>query len=327
MDNLELELDQVTVHTVTNSSTDVNDLGHIDNAVIDEKTERQERYKKSEIRRERRECFISAIVLVFSIGIMLPQCFFSARTVYSDVVPCSFDNVTTIKLDGGRFKFHWGYSGFVDVNRTNISNTSNALNTLNTLNTSFVDRLNLNLQLYCGTFKSYYTILECNGNLVSTAEYKILTYEQETIVKDNTGKETYTGTSGSYANTIKNNYGGANYGIKLLKTGKTYDFSGSSLFSVDVVVKDEKGRSIYSVKRDKFPIPSYLEIKQLNTTDYPIQDLLVLVGAQTFYNMGDGDGKNKSSDICNGLCLAGFIIGLMFLVFSLLYIIYKCVTK
>lgn len=322
MANVELELAPVTLHTTyvkSNASSD--NLNFEFTTANDEKQNRAtaEATKRREEKKKRREgikLVLCVMTFAIGVGIMLPQCIFSTSSIYSDVVmSCSFDNVTTIRLEGGRFKFHWGYSGSIDVNRTSSANVSN------------IDRLNLNLQLHCGSFKSYYTVLECNDNLVSTAEYKIVTFKQETKVKDSRGEETYTGSSGSYASTVKNNFGGTNYGVKSLKTGKTYGFSGSSLFSVDVVVKDEGGRDIYSVKRDKFPKPSYLEIKQLNTTDYPIQDLLVLVGTQTFHNMGDGDSKNKSSDICNGLCMAGFIIGLTFVVFSLLYIIHRWLKK
>jgi hypothetical protein len=238
---------------------------------------------------------------------MLPIIIFSGQPLYTNENPeCSFDNVTEINMNGG-ISFNWAFSGSV--------NASGKI-------------MNLDMQIYCGTFKRFLTTLRCNGNLVATTYYKFITYVQQSYTMDYAGNNVFSGDSGSYANTIKNNFGSANYGIVSTKTGKTVaTFTGSSWMNVDVEVFDNNNYKIYHIKRDKYPIPSYIQITKVNNSELPIEYLLVFVGSQSNYNRGNGDGTKQSTSACNALCLASFYLGVIVVALILLFCCFLCYKK
>lgn len=229
--------------------------------------------------------------ILICVGLLLPIIILSTMPFYTDVTPqCSFENVTSIRLSSG-IRFKWGFDGSVNASG-NI--------------------LNLNLQMYCGTFKRYLTQLQCNGQLVAATYFDFITYKQASQTMDHTGNVVFTGDSGSYLDTLKNNFGSAYYGIKSTKTSKTIaSFTGSSWWDVDINIRDNNGYLIYSVHRDKYPFPTYMQINKLNTSDLPIEYLTTLMGSQTFYNKGNGDSSHSSTDTCNSLCLTSFYFGII----------------
>lgn len=242
-------------------------------------------------------CF--CVCLIISFAMMIPGIIFF-KTSYdftNSVNPCPTLNKTepSIYMNGGimtAFDWHWSYQ--------------------NTMT---------NLILNCPTFK-YRTTFHINNMISAVAELSPFSTVQASNIYDCHGNLIYTGDSGRFSDSIANQFGGTSYRIKDVHTGNYIAFfSGSSLFSVNCIIRDINGSMIALIKRDKFPIPTYINVTFNSSSIIPLEALMSLVGTQTFYDMGGS--KHNGSDACNSTILSFFFFG-GFMVFVLLcYLIYR----
>jgi hypothetical protein len=250
----------------------------------------------------------SMLAAMICLTIALPHIVYSGMSIYSNkdtrLDSNYFVNITNIVLTPvSKFNLKWQYEGMIE-------DTDKKLHSLS-------------LKHYCGTFKSYYTTLEYDSILVNTCEkgrkYDKNYDENNLYIKDHTGKNTFIGNL--HANDA------INRGVLLIKSIKStkddknvaYFFrNSSSIIYEDIYLKnssDRNGSDIYRIKRGGFPVPSFLQIIKLNQSDISIEDVLVLIGAQTF----SGVGRN---DVCNQISLAGFVIGLFGVIISCCFCCY-----